>query len=1347
MRTLPARFEPARVEEQSRQFWKDRGWPASGPSLGPLNGPPVLELLTAFAAPDGLLGAIHRVVLADVAARHRLRAGGRTLVPLMTRGEEGESAELTPAFRHLGIWVGGGEPTASRTGTSPARIGPMVERLARMQVLVGRRGPMRTCPGCRTPRTPQTIVYAEREGPSYLVRFRLTGELSGTDLLVSTDAAWKLLGATALAVHPQRMYARARVRRRDREETILVDRGALDRVGDWLEGATAEFLDERPGSAMNGLRYEHPLATEFPVLKSLPAPAGTVVLAEAVADRGTGVVPIVPFHGPADYAIGQSLGLSGWPVVGVTGELTAELAHKYVGLPLDNAEAFVLRDLQEGGAIFAELRQGRGVPFCAFCGREMFWYPGRAWCLDLTHLPPETLDRLGRLLPAPWTLPLDPTLPWPATGWGDVATDRSVALAECAECGRLYPPPGPPACACGGAVAVVHREPLAAFAEALAGWDALAPVPTGAAVRMFIPGRNLAPTLVHLLVGMTAANAAADDLRVVAVPTVPAPDDFSADGPQDALRATLVRLAAAPAAGEAGWAGRRQQEERRLRRLWALAVDLLDRMLTDRYAESPPLTADLSGLMEEDRGILARFDRLRTEVLRAYDRDEAATAHRLLWRFLERDLRQEYLPVAAPRLAREGLPSSKRAAYQTIVELLDGWAMLYAPIAPFTTEAIHRAFRGDGESLFAPTDLAGTLNLRDDVSDRFLTLAASLQGALGGYARAEGDSGTGPFAEVHLLLTDDALASQLSTREEGLRRILGCRRLVIASPARPWSERQVSVRPVAAEVQRSYPAQAGRILRILEGMPADRLRQARGPSGLHIALEGTSVAILPPMVEVSDSIPPNLAPVRWELGELYVARPPGSEGGRRLPPLSSDGLHLLDRIRRWIDSSVAPSAVDRVVIVTADPLGAELRRYEGEVSAYLDGRTVELPSTPEGLVPGETFDGRGARGHPWVVWLPGLVRRPRVGGAAARVRRGRQRRSATETEADLSDVLSEDRRTRDTTIRETVEAFDRELGRPLVGPAKLSAAWEAGLQSFDAVAHAPYAQLAALPGFGPVVARHLVEHFGGALPPKILRARRDVAIATSDSLTPTQDPPQAPIATGASQEPAAPEGPLAPRSVPGGIEPAAPATPPSAVPLVSLAPVPSTAPPAAIAVRPTTPVPVTPTVVVVTPPEPTAPAAPPGPAPGIELWPGVSVEAPWLAFLEATGAGHRGVCISREFPDRVRAYLGSREVEVFWLSNIGRDRSLRPGDLEGLLETLRRQLRERSVTAVYLDGVEYLLRVHGLAKVRRFLDDLHSETQVHDARVWVPLNPSLIESGSLTELEAAFRLHREAGVG
>jgi len=147
---------------------------------------------------------------------------------------------------------------------------------------------------------------------------------------------------------------------------------------------------------------------------------------------------------------------------------------------------------------------------------------------------------------------------------------------------------------------------------------------------------------------------------------------------------------------------------------------------------------------------------------------------------------------------------------------------------------------------------------------------------------------------------------------------------------------------------------------------------------------------------------------------------------------------------------------------------------------------------------------------------------------------------------------------------------------------------------------------------------------------------------------------------------------------------------------------------------------------------------PPALPSGVELTVGESLVVALSGFLDSTSAGHHGVCVVRESPERIRARVGSRPIEVYWLSNIGRGPSLRPSDLDGLWGFLQRKVVEEHATAFFLEGIEYLVRIHGADAVLTGLVQFDRLARENDARVWVCLTPALMRPADIDRFRATF---------
>lgn len=1128
MATVSPVYTARSVEAEVLSLWRARHLPPAGGVLGPPTGPAVRQFEGAWTQGDFPSLVAHRAVTADVDARYLALVGRRAVGTLRQGVSPGvASPTAVPALlTALGVWTGGdgSQPWDSEDRT--AGVQAIVGRLASQRILVTRDESFRVCPTCGSPRSPERIVYDEQEGDTFLVRFPVRVDERAVSALVWVDAPWKLLGTSAILVNPDLRYVIATYHRREVEELVLTSESSLARLRSWIPEAILEIVEEHPGRRFQGVAYSYPLRHEFPMGGDLVAPAGTILSVPDVGDSGTGVVPLVPGHGPTDAQIAARFGVTGWPLITPKGKLDFTLMHKYAGLDLTTADEFVLRDLSEAGALLARLRVKRGVPHCALCGTPLLWTPGRAWCLEPSHLTAERRALFARLLPKESLPGQVEVAPWPVSEATASDEAGSVALLECTRCDRLAGPDGPAVCPCGGQRSLVRRRLLPSTGAAFAAWARFDPFPDGDSVNIYVGHRRRVPALVNHLAALSGVQGAIGDVNLTVVPTVAAAEapELAATYGADAVRGALIHSGLAESSGSR-FAERCRQEADRIGRWCAIfraVVGMCDPSMLAAFAR--PIGGFLTELEIEDRIILARWERTRVLALAHYDHWAPGLVYRRAFRFLDNDM-VEYRALVQPRLALAGTPSTKRAALRTLAHLLRGLSEVLAPILPFTSEAIHRGLSSERTSLFEQpmAGLDRTL-LNDELVatwDRWRTVLRSVDR----FRRSLGVARTTMLPSVVLVLPADDLADRFRTEKETLARLARVERIDIASPKEPWTGRHREIRPIEPEIQKAYPSQASQIIHLLQRMPPRRWEAALGQEDLTVVINGLPRRVFPAMVEFSDTLPERVVPFPWSLGEMYVERPSGAEFVRPpMPPLSSDAFWLVRRVERRLRAAPAVSgSVPRVAIVTAkNPLASELRAFAEPIGRYLALTELRVVERSEELVPPNALTGRTRTGDRWWVHVPDLpatkrrAKPPRVGDRLQRV--SVVATSATE-EVDFAD---EQVVAREEAVRALGQELDTIIGIPLLSPAKISIAWDQGVHSVEDLRQCSFETVAALPGFGGAVAEMVVERLGGTVPPRSRRARRGAPVGRPPTLS-------IPRMVAASEAPA-PPAPLVPSS-------------------------------------------------------------------------------------------------------------------------------------------------------------------------------------------------------------------------
>jgi archaellum biogenesis ATPase FlaH len=121
-------------------------------------------------------------------------------------------------------------------------------------------------------------------------------------------------------------------------------------------------------------------------------------------------------------------------------------------------------------------------------------------------------------------------------------------------------------------------------------------------------------------------------------------------------------------------------------------------------------------------------------------------------------------------------------------------------------------------------------------------------------------------------------------------------------------------------------------------------------------------------------------------------------------------------------------------------------------------------------------------------------------------------------------------------------------------------------------------------------------------------------------------------------------------------------------------------------------------------------------------------------FMDQLKKGKRGFCITRNYPVKIRSKYELGETPIVWLSNVGKEDSLRPKDLEKLNYSLE-QFLTQGQGVVLLDGLEYLITNNNFLTVLRFVQSLRDQVAINNSIMMMVLNPSTLDANELNLLE------------
>ena len=212
-----------------------------------------------------------------------------------------------------------------------------------------------------------SLGYKDVKDPSLWVTLQLL-DGSGRHALVWTTTPWTLVSNAALAVHPKIEYVEVE----DRGKRLVLARSRAEALfGEERIGATV------PVSELIGAGYRRPF--ELISADAVQGRAWEIVPADFVSDEeGSGIVHMSPAYGADDYQAGKDFGLAVMEPVRTDGTFAADLP-LIGGMFFKDADARLLRDLDERGLIFACTHETHSYPHCWRCDAPLVYMARHSW--------------------------------------------------------------------------------------------------------------------------------------------------------------------------------------------------------------------------------------------------------------------------------------------------------------------------------------------------------------------------------------------------------------------------------------------------------------------------------------------------------------------------------------------------------------------------------------------------------------------------------------------------------------------------------------------------------------------------------------------------------------------------------------------------------------------------------------------------------------------------------------------------------------------------------------------------------------------------------------------------------
>lgn len=134
-------------------------------------------------------------------------------------------------------------------------------------------------------------------------------------------------------------------------------------------------------------------------------------------------------------------------------------------------------------------------------------------------------------------------------------------------------------------------------------------------------------------------------------------------------------------------------------------------------------------------------------------------------------------------------------------------------------------------------------------------------------------------------------------------------------------------------------------------------------------------------------------------------------------------------------------------------------------------------------------------------------------------------------------------------------------------------------------------------------------------------------------------------------------------------------------------------------------------------------------------------------FSEAMIQDVKGLLITREFPERLRASYSLDNASIVWLTHVvGRD-CIEPTQTNLILNRIVSFTRDNSPCIIMLDGIEYLINQNSFDVVIGFLNHVRDLIIIRNSVLIVALDPNTLDSKELALVERNLQVIKSNGEG
>ncbi len=302
--------------------------------------------------------------------------------------------KMTEQFKELGIWMDWDNPYMTIKPEFIEAAWWTLQRAHEKGLLISSNRVLPWCPRCETALAEAEIEYWDEKDPSIYVRFPLK-DSDDVSLLIWTTTPWTLPANMAVAVHPDHKYAKVQMVG-EAQEKIIVMHSQVKTIAEESDYSDYVVLEVMDGEDLVGLEYMPPFIDEVAYPEDVSKWMHRVVPSHTVEVDHTGIVHNATGHGPEDFEIGKKFNIVAFCPVDEVGRYTSQFP-TMEGTRVKKANPLLIEMLEFKGLLFNSRTIEHRYGHCWRCRSPIIFRNTDQWFLRITEVKNQMLKEIDRV--------------------------------------------------------------------------------------------------------------------------------------------------------------------------------------------------------------------------------------------------------------------------------------------------------------------------------------------------------------------------------------------------------------------------------------------------------------------------------------------------------------------------------------------------------------------------------------------------------------------------------------------------------------------------------------------------------------------------------------------------------------------------------------------------------------------------------------------------------------------------------------------------------------------------------------------------------------------------------------